>query len=58
MIFPGAESAKLDASRAWFFARNDRTPRARSGSNHNVCNDVTIASRPNGVENHGIPAKG
>ena len=21
-------------------------------------NDVTIASRPNGVENHGIPAKG
>ena len=56
MILPGAASVKREVSVAWCAARKRSTPRASDGSSHKSCMAVTMASRPNAVENQGMPA--
>jgi hypothetical protein len=56
MILPGCESLNGDVSVAWCWARKASTPRAKPGLSHSICKAEITPSRPNAVENQGMPA--
>ena len=58
MILPGSASRSGSSASAWCAARNRSTPRASAGSIQSVWSATISESRPNGVQNHGMPAYG